>query len=1247
MKEILPQLPLTQSQLSLWTGQRMHPDSPLHNAVYTFDIAGAVNVSTFKKAFQHVLNTTDALRTVFGENGGHPFQKIRPSPSFDLQMLDFTSENEEAVLQHWILKRAQLPLPITEQIFDTVLLKISEERYIWFLNVHHLVTDAISFVIIYERMQTYYRNLLKDGLQDIEKKHVFQDYIALEQAQRKHPENDFFSKYWEEKITGRQNMPKFYGNQNLNNTTAAERYHVKLNNQRTALFHERLKHDDVWLLNENLSGFAIFATLYFIYLGRISGQQQLAIGTPSHNRTNTISRDTVGLFLEVLPLIAEIQEEDTFKTVLERVQKEILGLLRNVRPGSANSDIGKSFNAILNYISANFTDFNGYPTQAEWVHPGCMDSSHAIRCHVYDFSGEGTLKLAFDLNTSVFPAAIADHVPDHFLNLFDALLGDMDLPIATVGLVSPPEKATLLAQPGTTIETAVSVIKIFEQQVAERSNAIALQDGAEILTYAALNKKANQLAHYLQNQGVNESSKVAVHLYRSSDYIASVLAVLKTGAAFIPIASDQPSERVTYMYENSGCALLLTEDHLKLGLNLQKISAHTISEIQEQLSEASFSNLDVATPSTNLAYILYTSGSTGNPKGVMVPHQAFSNYLDWAGRTYQVDEKSVFPLFTSIGFDLTLTSTFLPLLNGGRVIVYKEKYQGPDVSLVRVIEDNRVNTIKLTPSHLALLNGRDLKSSYIKTMIVGGEDLKTSLAKTISSAFSEDLRIFNEYGPTEATVGCIVSEYRPENNTAISVPIGRPIDNMQAFVLDDHKNLVPMGIVGELYLSGAGIANGYVSDTEMTSEKFLDHPFTKASKMYRTGDLARLNTDGNFEFLGRIDDQVKLRGHRIELSDIEANLAAHPDIGNCAVVLVKDKKRIPENEVVNCISCGLPSNYPEIEFNENGVCQLCTSFTNYEEKVKRYFKNDDELVKVLTSKRNESKTYDCISLLSGGKDSTYVLARLVNMGLSVLAFTMDNGYISDQAKANVDRIVKKLGVDHIYGETPHMNEIFVDSLHRHHNVCNGCFKTIYTLSTQIALEKEIPFIVTGLSRGQFFETRLTEELFWEDTLDSTKIDDTILEARKLYHRESDAVKRLLDVSAFEDDAVFEKVQFVDFYRYSDVSLEEMLAFLKDKIGWVRPTDTGRSTNCLINQVGIYVHKKEEGYSNYAFPYSWDVRLGHKTRHESLEEINEYIDETEVKRIMDEIGYERSQTDELGDEKLVAYFTGNKDTSVKA
>ena len=1251
-------MPLTQSQLSLWVGQRMHSEDPLHNVVYAFDIGGEIDVEIFTKAFQLVLDTTDALRTVFFETNGTPSQRVRPNVVFELETLDFTSVAEEGEIRDWLLKRAQYPLSITERTFDTVLLKISDTRYIWYLNIHHLVTDAVSFTIVYGRMNVLYQNILKGNSEGLEKTPAFQEYVLFEQRQGKDPENDTFRKYWEEKIADRPSIPKLYGNQNLINSTAAKRYSFRLDENRTAVFRKMLKQDGVWLLNANLSGFTIFATLYFIYLNRISGQQKLAIGAPAHNRTNTVSRHTAGLFLEVLPLFAELQAEDTFRTLLERVQEETLGFLRNVRPGMASAETGKIFNAVLNYITVHFTDFNGFTTRTEWLHSGYMDSSHAMRLHINDFNNEGSLDLAFDLNASIFPEIIAKNVSHHFLNLFDALLGDIDAPIGGPSLLSKKERQQLMPERRQALidstknhSSYTSFIEGFEKQAARRPNAVALQDGPEILTYGNLNKRANQLAHHLKNQGIDESGIVALHLYRSAEYIVGLLAVLKSGAAFIPIASDQPVERVLYMYENSRSALLITDAALKAKLDkeskVETIPTLLLSEVSTEESKENGSNLGIITPSESLAYILYTSGSTGRPKGVMIPHRALSNYLDWAAKAYRINEKSVFPLFTSIGFDLTLTATLLPLLQGGRIIVYKEKNDGADIALLQVIEDNAVNTIKLTPSHLQLLNGRNLKHSFIKTMIVGGEDLKMERAKYVSSAFSEDLKIYNEYGPTEATVGCIVHEYTRADDTGTSVSIGKPIDNIQAFVLDRFKNLVPRGVPGELYLSGTGLADGYANNAEMTAAKFMGHPFKENAKMYRTGDLARINIDGNFEFLGRIDDQIKLRGHRIELSDIEANLAAHPDIENCAVVLVENKERILESEVVNCISCGLPSNYPEIDFDEHGVCQLCTSFSKYEHKVERYFKNDAELVNLLTSKRVENKEYDCISLLSGGKDSTYVLARLVDMGLKVLAFTLDNGYISDQAKANVDRIVTRLGVDHIYGETPHMNEIFVDSLHRHHNVCNGCFKTIYTLSTQLALEKEIPFIVTGLSRGQFFETRLTEELFWDDAMNTQKIDDTILEARKLYHRESDAVKKLLDVSAFDDDAVFEKIQFVDFYRYSDVSLEELLAYLKDKIGWVRPTDTGRSTNCLINQVGIYVHKKEEGYSNYAFPYSWDVRLGHKTREESLEEINERIDTTEVERIMAEIGYERSEMDELGGQKLVAYFTGDHNIPAKS
>ncbi|MDO6819760.1 amino acid adenylation domain-containing protein [Zobellia sp. 1_MG-2023] len=1236
-------LPLTKCQSALWAGQRINPNVPLHNVVYTFEIEGEIEHTLFEKAFQKLINATDILRMVFSEEQGNPIQTILNEIDFSLELVDFTSNNDNIAVDEWLYQRTLQRMDISKRVFHTALLRTGPNNYIWFLKLHHLVTDAVSNSILYNRMNSFYQNELEKVTAPLQDFPSFSDYIKYENDQITTKSGADSQNYWIDKTKDTLELPQFYG-EKLKKSTEARRTYVHLGAERSQKLRDLAKQPEFKGWTEDLTLFNIFLTLNFSYIHRVSGQHKLAIGAPANNRPTRDFQKTAGLFIEVLPLVIEIEEDDTFISIFNRVKVETNAYLRNVSPGCATPSTNASFNAILNYIHADFPDFNGFPTKTEWLHSDHMDSNHALRTHVYDMNKSGTFKIAFDTNCHTFSKATAEEMPNHFLNILDGFLEDFEQSIFKPALL-PIEPLESNSEDISSTQFQ-SILSSFQHNQEQHPNSVSLQAGNEILTYSSLNKKANQLAHYLKNKGVDKQSRVALHFYRSPDYIISILAVLKTGAAFIPVSSDQPAERIKYIISNSQTDLLLSQSELISKIEVPDIGILDIQKERSIIKEQPVTDIEIQNEPTSLAYILYTSGSTGKPKGVLISNGALSNYIFWAKEAYNVNQKSVFPLFTSIGFDLTITSTLLPLVSGGRINIYKEPTTGPDVSLLKVIEDNLVNCIKLTPSHLSLLKDKKLETSYIHTMIVGGEELKSSLAKTVQAAFPSELKIYNEYGPTEATVGCIVSRYDQDKHTASSVPIGLPISNMNAYILDTYKNQVPNGVIGELYLSGAGLSDGYVNIPSMTAEKFEENPFSPETKMYKTGDLGRVNKNGEFEYIGRLDEQVKLRGYRIELADIESNLLKVPEITNCAVVLVENKETTPKEEVVNCTTCGLPSNYPNADFNEDGVCHLCTAFETYKDKTERYFKNDEQLVSLLTSKRGQNHSYDCISLLSGGKDSTYVLARLVNMGLNVLAFTMDNGYISEQAKANVDRIVKKLGVDHIYGRTPHMNEIFVDSLNQHHNVCNGCFKTIYTLSTKIALEKQIPFIVTGLSRGQFFETRLTEELFWDEELDTSKIDDTILEARKLYHQESDAVKRLLDVSIFEDESVFEKVEFVDFYRFSDVSLEEMLVYLKEKAGWIRPTDTGRSTNCLINQVGIYVHKKDLGYSNYSFPYSWDVRLGHKTRNESLEEINEVIDEKEVLRIMHEIGYTPSHPDWENNSKLVAYYTGKKDLSIK-
>ena len=1237
-------LPVTQSQILFWTGQKMNSESPLYNVPYVFWVYGKISESVFRETIQELVNRTDVLRTVFSEEGSTVHQTVLADFKFDIEIIDFTKNGVGETVSDWINARSRKTFDLSKPLFDSVLLKIKEDEYAWFLNQHHLITDAVSSAILFELGSNIYSALLKGTLDEVPHSPSYSTYIRAENDLSNNVGREVAMNYWQKKLDEGIAPSRIYGSRKRTENTETVRLPVELGADRSNRLRALAQDPEVRMLTTDMSLFTICTAVLFSHVFRITGQEKLCIGSPIHKRTTSGFKQTIGLFVELFPLVADMSPEETFLSLLKRMRITVGEFLKYAQAGTATAEISRSFNVVFNYINTKFSNFHDFETSTEWVDPGHCDPSHHLRCHLIDFDASGDFTILFDLNKAIFSEKQIELFSGHFIALLDSFLDNPDVPIGKPRILSVQEQQELVIPKNeeVTKNSTYTVLGRLDDILSSKPNNIALEYGQESISYMELGNRVESLALLLHSKGVTEADRVGLHLYRSPDYIIGALAIMKLGAAFIPIAAGQPAERIEYIVTNSACNLIVSQTQLIKHIDhliTPMLDINTIGEIEISNNAK---NTEIKIISPHIAYHLYTSGSTGKPKGVVVSQGALFNYINWGVSHYKIDENTTFPLFTSIGFDLTISSTFLPLMTGGKLVIYPEIALGPDISLMQVLGENKVNAIKLTPSHLALLQDRDLSSSVIETMIVGGEDFKSNIARSIQGTLGKAATIYNEYGPTEATVGCIVSEFDPKAHLDASVPIGKPISNMAAYILDTFGNLVPKGVPGELFLSGDSLAIGYANAEKLTQEKFADNPFVKNAKMYRTGDLVRINKTDEMEFLGRVDEQIKLNGYRIELADIEANLSDHPNIENAAVVLLNGEERIAEDEVINCAECGLPSNYPNTDFDAEGVCHLCNAFKGYKEKTDRYFKTEEELKELLSSKKGLEGDYDCLSLLSGGKDSTYILARLIDMGLRVLAFTLDNGYISDQAKANVDKIVKNLNVDHVYGQTAHMNKIFVDSLNRHQNVCNGCFKTIYTLSTKIALEKNIPFVVTGLSRGQFFETKLTEELFWDDTVDTSTIDKTILEARKLYHQEEDAVNQLLDVSMFKNESTFDKVQFVDFYRYCDVSLSEMLHFLKEKVGWERPTDTGRSTNCLINQVGIYVHKKEKGYSNYSFPYSWDVRLGHKTREETLDEINEYIDEKEVKRIMGEIGYIDVGGNNKDRPRLVGYFTGSND-----
>ena len=1239
---LLAQSNLTRGQFLMWMGQQMNPDTPLYNVVSSFTIYGRLDIDAFQEAFQALVTHNDALRTVFFEVNGVPQQTVFASFQAAVELVDYSRRSDpESAYQEFLHERKKRRLPLDRTLFDSVLVKLARDRFVWYFCQHHILTDAVSSELILERLSYYYQLACDGRLGDIPEPPQYADYARYERDFRQTAAHQTAVAYWQDKYGTALEPTEFYGKSLEGSSLHTTRVVQELGAERSARLRAIARSGAFASPSEDLSLFTIFATLLFTSLQRINGRHTLRLGTPFHGRPTVQSLDIIGLFIEMGVVQVDMEQGETFTSLGEKVMAEILEGLPHVRPGFSSADTNRAYDVVLNFIQARFNNFAGLPVTREPVHSGYIDAGHSLRLQITDYDDSGSFNLLFDMKTELFSEEERGWLIAHFLRVADAFIDQQDQRLGGFSLLGEEQYQQLVVDFNATdapYPAHKTVVQLFEEQAAKTPRAAAVLQDGRATTYEELNKRANRLAAYLQEQGVGPEMAVAICMERSLEVLVAIWGVLKAGGAYIPIDPAYPSERIAYMLADAGPAILLqTDDDLLADLEVPP-AVETTNLKTIDLSRYSAANPAAQAGPENLVYIIYTSGSTGRPKGTLLTHQGLQNYVCWARQVYQEEEPLAFPLYSSMAFDLTVTSIFVPLVSGGKVVVYKESRETPGMEILSVFEDKAVDIVKLTPAHLALVREMNLSSSRIRKLIVGGEDFKTDLARSIYDLFGGEVAIFNEYGPTEAVVGCMLHRYDPERDTAVSVPIGRPAANARIYLLDEYDQPVPPGVVGEMVISSDGVARGYLNQPGLTAERFAEDPFRPGARIYRSGDAARWNEAGQMVFLGRRDHQVKIGGARVELGEIESRLAAHSAIHDAVVSVVQFEPRVEESEIFHCAICGLPSNYPNVTFNDEGVCNLCVDFDTFREDVFKYFKTMDDLRAIVARAKAESSgEYDCMMLYSGGKDSTYVLSQLVEMGLRILAFSLDNGYISEEAKENVRRVTDHLGVDLVFATTPHMNAIFADSLERFSNVCQGCYKAIYTLSMNLARQKGIKYIFTGLSRGQLFETRL-DELFRHRIFDVRQMDTAVLEARKVYHRVDDAVNRLLDVRMFADDRVFEEIQFVDFFRYTDVELDDLYDFLSTRVPWIRPIDTGRSTNCLINEAGIYVHKTEQGYHNYALPYSWDVRLGHKTREEAMEELDDDMRMPLVQQMLDEVGYSvKEWRADLSDRRLAAYY----------
>ncbi|MBX2855166.1 MAG: amino acid adenylation domain-containing protein [Rhodobacteraceae bacterium] len=1249
MTTVWSDAPLTRSQELIWAGQSLAGDAPVYNQAWRFDIEEPLVVGDFTAALNQIVSSFEPLRTAIVETPTGPRRRIfAPGPAAN-ELVDLTFASEVDV-DSWIDQRTRRSFDLSRGAYDSALIQRGPRRWIWFFNQHHIVTDAAAAILIFEAMSEMLSASKAGAPPPGFSPPSFEAHARLEVSQRQSTAGLAAATYWEKRASAAPMRAPIYGRAPKNRAADAKREIITLGAERMQKLNALASTDGFRSLSRDATRFNIIATTLFAFLTRVSDQRSHAIGVPAHNRVSLLDRQTPGLFIELFPMMMALEENETFRSLHQKVRHEAFDLLRNARQGASSVVTARAFSVVLNYIAARFNPSEGAAHRLGWAASHAIDSNHDLRLHVWDFNGDDALTLAFDLNTSALPDFAQHNVGAHFMALFDAMLDNPDKPVDTVRIATSDEQQWMLTDynlPAASEESRGTILSMFAECVASYPQKAALREGESTISFQALDDWSNTIASKLTQMGMEPGAIIGIHMRRSSGYVAAVLGVLKAGCAFAPLEADMPAQRMTALLKAATPALVIADEDLARGMPIAPtpiVMAKDLACVDHAFDPGRRGPISAS----DVAYVIHTSGSTGVPKGVLVDHSGLVQYITWAANSFGGEGAISMPLFSALGFDLTMTSLFVPLTTGGTVVIYPEELSlGPDLSVLNVFSDDAVDVVKLTPAHLSLVTESCAPTQRIRSIILGGEDLKTSLAARARQKLGDHVAIYNEYGPTEAVVGCMIHQYDPSQDLGSSVPIGAPAEGSRIYLLDAGFNPCPIGAPGEIFIGGDRLAAGYLNNPEATTERFIRDPFASdpGAKMYRTGDLACFDTQGRLVYLGRADRQVKIRGVRIELGEIEQAIAAAAPVKDVVVAAISATAQ-GAGEERYCTGCGLPASHPEASMGVDGVCSICLGFERYKNRAKTYFRDIPDLQRLLSRARAQaSGDYDCLMLTSGGKDSVYALYQLAALGPRILAVTLDNGYLSEGAKANISRCCAQLGVDHRYVSTAAMNAIFVDSLRRHANVCQGCFKTIYTLALRIANEVGAPAIVTGLSRGQFFETRLTSELFNGES--EPDIDTMTLAARRAYHMVDDAVSRHLDTRFITEGGALDQVEFIDFYRYSDVPVEEIYRFLTEETPWSRPDDTGRSSNCLINDVGIYIHKRVKGYHNYALPYSWDVRMGHKKRDAALDELNDDIDETRVLRILDEIGYDTLEQFPEGDQVLTAYYVADTPVSPAA
>ncbi|UQA92486.1 non-ribosomal peptide synthetase [Streptomyces halobius] len=904
------QTPLSFAQQRLWFLGQLEGPSATYNIPLVVRLTGALDIDALRAAFGDVVARHESLRTLFPEVDGQPYQLVlapdqaRP----ELTIADSTPDTLDADIAAASRHAFDLTteLPVRAWLFSQ-----TNDQHVLVAIVHHIAGDGWSMGPLARDVATAYTARSKDQTPDwVELPVQYADY-TLWQRETLGGEDDATSlisgqlDYWK---TALADLPDQLELPTDRPRPAIASHHgdtipltlsPELHHRLTTLAQAR-----------QASLFMVIQAGLTALLTRLGAGTDIPIGTPIAGRTDEALDDLIGFFVNTLVLRTNTADNPTFDELVDRVRETDLAafshqdlpferLVEVLNPARSMAR-HPLFQVMLAFQNAPASDLTmpGLTTTVDPIDAGAakFDLSLSLS-EIFTADGTaqgitGTLEYATDL----FDHKTAAHIAERLIRLLEAVTADPQLPIAQAEILTPDERQQVLEGWNDTDRPLPDATfpALFEAQAAKTPDAIAVAlEGGE-LTYADLNTRANQLARLLIQQGAGPDRFIAVALPRSADLVTALLAVLKSGAAYMPVDPGYPADRIAYMLQDASPAAFLTTQLLAATLPDQEQSTPRI--LLDQVSHKHLSGADLAegertAPLTadTPAYVIYTSGSTGRPKGVVVPHRGLANQAQWTQAEFGVGTGDVMLARTSIGFDVSLWEICHPLAAGAAVCPAPDEATHDLRDLLDYAEQHQVTLASFVPSLLTTLP-TDLGPGSLRQVFSGAEALPTALAHRITAQWN--LPLANLYGPSETTIQTTAHHSGIESGSdqAATAPIGHPVWNTRTYVLDANLRPVPAGVTGELYITGTQLAHGYLNRPDLTAERFIANPYGEpGERMYRTGDLARRRTDGALEYAGRTDDQVKLRGFRIELGEIESALAQHPDVAQAAVIVREDR----------------------------------------------------------------------------------------------------------------------------------------------------------------------------------------------------------------------------------------------------------------------------------------------------------------------------------------------------------------------